>query len=214
MHDAEGETLSDRVEVDVYFDYTCPYVHSAARWLAEVQHQLGPERIAVNWKFFPLEEVNAPPTAEMPIWELPADRRSRGRDSLHAAAAARRQGSEAFTRFHTALLELKHGEGKDHGLRATLEEAASVAGLDPEQFAAALDDRSLLLEIRDDYQHGRQEYGVFGTPTFVFPNGQSAYLQVLPAPPVEEVVPLWEDFVTMVRDRPFLREIKRPKRPE
>ena len=206
--------MSERVEVDVYFDYTCPYVHSAARWLEEVRRQLGPDRLAVNWRFFPLEEVNAPPDAPLPIWELPPDRRSRGRDSLRAAAAARRQGDEAFERFHSALLGLKHEEGKDHGQRATLEEAASRAGLDLAEFSAGLEDPSLLLAIRDDYLHGRQTFGVFGTPTFVFPNGQSAYLQVLPAPPQEEAVPLWEDFVTMVRDRLFLREIKRPKRPE
>jgi predicted DsbA family dithiol-disulfide isomerase len=206
--------LSDRVEVDVYFDYTCPYVHSAARWLKEVRRQLGSEQVAVRWRFFPLEEVNAPPDAPMPIWDLPEDRRSRGRDSLHAAAVARRQGDEAFERFHMALLGLKHEEGKDHGQRATLEEAASRAELDLADFSAGLDDRSLLLAVRDDYLHGRQTLGVFGTPTFVFPNGQSAYLQVLPAPPEEEAVPLWEDFVTIVRDRPFLREIKRPRRPE
>jgi predicted DsbA family dithiol-disulfide isomerase len=206
--------LNERVEVDVYFDYACPYVHSAARWLDDVRRQLGSERVAVTWRFFPLEEVNAPPDAAMPIWDLPADRRSRSRDSLRAAAAARRQGTDEFERFHSALLGLKHEEGKDHGLRATLEEAASRAGLDLAAFSAGLDDPSLLVAIRDDYQQGRQTFGVFGTPTFVFPNGQSAYLQVLPAPPPEEAVPLWEDFVTIVRDRPFLREIKRPRRPE
>lgn len=206
--------MSDRVEVDVYFDYACPYVHSAARWLEEVRRQLGPDRVAVTWRFFPLEEVNAPEDAEFRIWELPPDRRSRGRDSLRAAAAARRQGNEAFERFHSALLGLKHEESKDHGQRETLEEAATRAGLDVAAFSAALEDPALLDAIKDDYLQGRGQLGVFGTPTFVFPNGQSAYLQVLPVPPAEEAVPLWEDFVTIVRDRPFLREIKRPRRPE
>ena len=119
--------MSDRVTVDVYFDFACPYVHSAAAWLREVNRQLGDSRIEVTWKFFPLDQVNAPADADMPIWDLPPDRRSRGRDSFHAAAAARRQGREAFERFHAALLTLKHEEGQDHGKRSTLDEAASRA---------------------------------------------------------------------------------------
>ena len=139
--------MNDRVTVDVYFDFACPYVHSAAAWLREVKRQLGDGIIEVTWKFFPLEEVNAPPDADMPIWDLPPDRRSRGRDSFHAAAAARKQGREAFERFHAALLTLKHEEGQDHGKRSTVDEAASRAGLDLTRFAADLDDSGLLAQI-------------------------------------------------------------------
>ena len=201
----------DRVSVDVYFDFACPYVHSAAAWLREVRRQLGDDRIVITWKLFPLEQINAPEDAEYPIWNLPADRRSRGRDSLHAAVAARRQGREAFDRFHEALLILKHDENQDHGKRSTLDAAAARAGLDLAQFAADLDDRSLLRDIETDYTSGREGFNVFGTPTFVFPNGQAAYLQVLPPPPPDEAVAFWDDFVQNVRDRPYLREIKRPR---
>jgi predicted DsbA family dithiol-disulfide isomerase len=210
----EGAFVSDSVAVDVYFDFSCPYVHSAAAWLREVNRQLGDGGIDVTWKFFPLEQVNAPEDADMPIWDLPVDRRSRGRDSLHAAVAARRQGREAFERFHAALLTLKHEEGQDHGKRSTLDEAASRARLDLTRFAADLEDRALLKEIETDYVTGRDKLGVFGTPTFVFPNGQSAYLRILPPPPAEEAVAFWLDFVREVRDRPYLQEIKRPRRPQ
>jgi predicted DsbA family dithiol-disulfide isomerase len=206
--------VSDPDAVEVYFDFACPYVHSAAVWLREVNRQLGDSRIEVTWKFFPLEQVNAPEDADMPIWDLPPDRRSRGRDSFHAAAAARRQGGEAFERFHAALLTLKHEEGQDHGKRSTLDEAASRAGLDLRRFAADLEDRGLLAEIENDYVAGREGLGVFGTPTFVFANGQSAYLRILPSPPPEEAVAFWLDFVRDVRDRPYLHEIKRPRRPQ
>jgi protein-disulfide isomerase len=198
----------------VYFDFACPYVHSAAAWLREVNHQFGDNPIEVTWKFFPLEEVNAPPDADFPIWDLPSDRRSRGRDSFHAAAAARRQGEEAFERFHAALLTLKHEEGQDHGKRSTLDEAASRARLDLARFAADLGDRGLLAQIKSDYVAGKEELGVFGTPTFVFANGQSAYLRILPPPPTDEAVAFWLDFVRDVRDRPYLQEIKRPRRPQ
>ena len=206
--------MSDRIAVDVYFDFACPYVHSAAAWLREVNRQLGDNCIDVTWKFFPLEQVNAPADADMAIWDLPPERRSRGRDSFHAAAAARRQGPEAFERFHEALLTLKHEEGQDHGQRSTLDEAASRAQLDLPRFAADFENRQLLKDIESDYVAGRDGLGVFGTPTFVFPNGASAYLQIMPPPPPEEAVDFWLDFVRDVRDRPFLREIKRPRRPQ
>ena len=206
--------MNDRVALDVYFDFACPYVHSAAVWLREVRRQLGDDSVAVTWKFFPLEEVNAPPDADMPVWDLPPERRSRGRDSFHAAAAARQQGREAFERFHNELLTLKHEEGQDHGKRSTLDAAASRAGLDLARFAADLDDRGLLSEIKNDYIAGREGLGVFGTPTFVFSDGRSAYLRILPPPPPEEAVAFWLDFVRQVRDRPFLHEIKRPRPPQ
>jgi predicted DsbA family dithiol-disulfide isomerase len=133
---------------------------------------------------------------------------------MHAAVAARRQGGVAFNRFHSALLALKHEEGLDHGKRSTLEEAASRAGLDLERFKIDLDDRDLLREIEDDYLSGRERFGVFGTPTFVFSNGQSAYLRLLPPPPSDEAVSLWEDFLRNVYDRPYLREMKRPQAPQ
>ena len=206
--------MSEHVTLDVYFDFACPYVNSVATWLQEVKRQLGEERIKVNWKFFPLEQVNAPADAEFSIWDLPPDRRSHGRDSMQAAVAARRQGSYSFDRFHVALLALKHDEGLDHGKRSTLEEAATRAGLDLEQFRIDLDNRDLLREIADDYQAGREGHGVFGTPTFVFSNGDSAYLRLLPPPPKEEAVSFWEEFVHDVCDRPYLREIKRPQPPQ
>lgn len=206
--------MSDRVEVEVYFDFGCPFVHSAAVWMDEVNRQLGADAPVVSWKFFPLEQVNAPGDADLPIWDFPADRRSRGRDSLHAAAAARRQGPEGFRAFHLALLRLKHEDGADHGKRTTLEDAARRAHLDLDRFRADLDDRSLLQEIRADYTQAREQHGVFGTPTFVFPNGNAAYVQTLPPPPSAEAVAVWHDFVRFVRDRPYLREVKRTRRPE
>jgi predicted DsbA family dithiol-disulfide isomerase len=205
--------VSERLQVEVYFDYVCPYVNAAAQWLAEINRQLGEDKVEVSWRFFPLEQVNAPAGIEETVWDLPPENRSQARNSMHAAAAAMQQGQDAFERFNLALLSLKHEAGKDHGKRATLEEAAETAGLDLEQFRDGLRDRSLLEKIRDDYLHGRNVHGVFGTPTFVFPNGASAYLQVLPAPPPEDALPLWLDFVRDVQDRPYLREIKRPRRP-
>ena len=171
------------------------------------------DRLAVNWRYFPLEQVNSVEGPDWKLWEQPDDFRSRGLAAFRAAVAARNQGEEAFQRFHQVLLEAKHERGKDHGRRETLEAVAESVGLDRERFGRDLDDRSLLSRIGEDYTEGREQHGVFGTPTFVFPTGAAAYLKLLPPPPPDEAVAVFEDFVRTARDRPYLTEIKRPRRP-
>jgi predicted DsbA family dithiol-disulfide isomerase len=205
--------VSDTIEFDVYYDYGCPYVHAAAVWLDQVKTSLG-DRLQVHWRYFPLEQVNSVEGPDWKLWEQPAAYRSRGRDAFHAAIAARNQGEDAFNRFHLALLHAKHVEGKEHSRRETLLEAAEQANLDLERFQRDLDERSLLAKIGEDYEYAREEYGVFGTPTFVFPDGSSAYIKMRPAAPPEEAVAVFDDFVRTVRDRSYIAEIKRPKKPD
>ncbi len=206
--------MTDRLQVEVYFDYACPFVNAAAKWTDELNRQLGNDWIDFSWRFFPLEQVNAPADSQETVWDLPPENRSQARNSMHAAVAAMRQGKEQFERFNLALLALKHDQGQDHGKRATLDEAARSADLNLDRFHADLEDRSLLTRIRDDYLQGRNVHGVFGTPTFVFPGGESAYLQILPPPPAADAIPFWQEFASNVQNRPYLREIKRTKRPQ
>jgi predicted DsbA family dithiol-disulfide isomerase len=200
------------IKVDIFYDYGCPYVHAAAVWIDRVKAELG-DRLHVNWRYFPLEQVNSDEGPDWKLWEQPADYKSRGRDAFHAAIAARNQGEDAFERFHLALLHAKHVEGKEHSRRATLLEAAEAAKLDLARFERDLDDRSLLGKIGSDFEEGREQHGVFGTPTFVFPNGSSAYIRMRPAAPQEEAVAVFEEFVGTVQGRPYIAEIKRPSKP-
>lgn len=201
--------MAEPVSFEVYFDYACPYVGAASDWLRMVQDQLGDE-LHVSWRFFPLEQVNSENGPDWKLWEQPDEYRSRGLLAFRGAAAARQQGEEAFLRYHHALLHLKNAESREHGKRATVLEAAASADLDVARFEADLDDRSLLASIGEDFEHARDQYRVFGTPTFVFPNGATAYLKMLPAPPPEEAVPVFREFVRTVRDGALVRELKRP----
>lgn len=204
--------MNERYEFDVYFDYACPYVNSAAVWLHHLQGQLG-DQLAVKWRYFPLEQVNSPEGPEWKLWEQPDSHRSRGRPAFQAAIAARLQGDEAFGRFHFSLMHLKHDEGKDHGRPATLRAAAEAAELDLDRFERDRVDRAHLPLIGRDYETGRERFGVFGTPTFVFPNGNAAYLKLMPPPPIEDALPFFEEFIRTARDRPYVAEIKRPTAP-
>jgi hypothetical protein len=64
--------------------------------------------------------------------------------------------------------------------------------------------------MRVDFEHGKNEHGVFGTPTIMFENGQGAYLKLNPKQLPDDPVEFFYDFVDTVRDRPAVMEIKRP----
>lgn len=204
--------MSDRVKVDVFYDYGCPYVHAAALWLKNVQCELG-HKLEIAWRYFPLEQVNSVEGPEWKLWEQPEGYVSRGRGAFHGAIAARQQGDEAFTAFHYGLLNAKHVDGKNHGRRNVAVEVASAAGLDIPRFENDLDDYSLLSAIGPDYEYGRNELGVFGTPTLVFADGSSAYLKMLPPAPPAEAMDTWALITDLVRSHPYIAEIKRPSKP-
>jgi len=158
--------------------------------------------------------VNSAEAPDWKLWEQPDSHRSRGRTAFQAAIAARLQGDEAFDRFHLGLLRAKHEDELDHGKPATLRAVAEAAGLDLDRFERDRTDRAHLPLIGADYTEAKERYGAFGTPTFVFPNGAAIYLKTLPAPPPEDVIPFFEDFVRIASDRPHILEIKRPTKPE
>lgn len=205
--------MSEPIAIDIYYDYGCPYVYRAGMWMRDVQAALG-DALRVTWRYFPLEQVNSAEGPEWKLWEQPEGYRSRGLPAFRAAEAARRQGDEAFAAIHVALLRARHEDGADIAKRETLVSTAKATGLDLDRFERDLGDRALLAAIGRDYMQGREELGVFGTPTFVFANGGAAYLKLKDVPSGDAALPLFEEFMQTVRDRPIVEEIKRPRKPE
>ncbi len=171
------------------------------------------DRLSIEWLSFPLEQVNSIYGPEWKLWEQPDDVRSKGLWAFRAAEAARRQGPEAFERFHLALLAARHVDGQDLAEREVLLDTAREAGLDLPRFERDLADRSLLPRIGEDYERGVAEHGIWGTPTLVFNGQQAAYLKMRPAPPPDQAVKLFEELLDIVHDRPYIFEIKRPRQP-
>lgn len=168
--------------------------------------------LELHWRYFSLEQVNQKHGPDWKLWEQPESYPSRGRLAWKGAEAARQQGPEAFERFHLALLRLRHEESWELTRPETIVEAARRAGLDLEQFqrdfqAATLDG------LARDHEEGVQRYGVFGTPTLVFPGGRAAYLKLRPLPPESEYPAVWERLKDIIAGRPYIEEIKRPVPP-
>ena len=57
-----------------------------------------------------------------------------------------------------------------------------------------------------------RENGVFGTPTFLFENGHTAYMKTF-IPPKGEAVEVFDSFVSLFGGRTYIGEIKSPQPP-
>jgi len=195
------------MEFELYFDYLCPFVYRASLLLASVAAERSPD---VSWRYFSLTQVNSKDDG-WTIWDAPAADRVRGRLAFKAAEAARRQGR--FDVFHPALLAARHQARSDIDDVRVIEQVAEDSGLDLERFRLDVDDPSIMQALARDHMQAVAKHGVFGTPTFVFPNGASAYIRLAEAPTGAEAVDLYDRRIGMAADEPRVLEIKRPVRP-
>ena len=165
----------------------------------------------VDWRYFSLTQVNNKEEG-WTVWEAPASEQPRGQLAFKAAEAARRQG--AFDRLHVPLLEARHVHQRKLEDPDVVREVAAEAGLDMARFERELEASDILEPLARDHQAAVGEHGVFGTPTFVFPNGASAYVRVRPSPEGNAALELFDELASTIESRPYVLEIKRPIKPE
>lgn len=162
---------------DLYVDFLCPYAWRGVELAAVLRG--GGE--AFRLRHFSLTQGNHPDNREGVQWWLTDQPLGEGDrfqqaslSAFLAAQAAARQGENAAWAFTLALFRAHH-EQKLPLEEATFLEVARTAGLKLEGFAADRQDApglraSLRLELE-----AAAEIGVFGTPTFVLPDGSAAY---------------------------------------
>lgn len=164
---------------EIYFDFLCPYAWRGV----ELAAVLRGEGEAFTLRHFSLTQGNHPENAgqDVPVWWLTdqplgeGDRYQQASlPAFLAAQAAARQGEEATWAYTLALFRAHHER------RLPLEEttfvgAAQEAGLNMESWSADRQDESgLRASLRAELAEAA-EIGVFGTPTFVLPDGSAAY---------------------------------------
>jgi len=195
------------MEFELYFDYLCPYVYRASLLLANVAAE---RPASIRWRYFSLTQVNSREEG-WTVWGAPAGERVRGRLAFKAAEAARRQ--DRFDAFHGALLGARHQHRLDIDDIDVVEQVAEDAGLEVGRFRRDIADPGILEALERDHLHAVGTHGVFGTPTFVFPNGASAYIRLAEAPSGTDAVHLFDSLLAIAADEPRVLEIKRPARP-
>src|SRR5215469_11133344 len=127
-----------------YGDYECPYTRQSTNVVRAIQQQLG-DQLCFVYRNFPLTEIHP--------------------HALHAAFAAEAAAEQGkFWEMHDYIFHHQHTlEDSD------LEQFAEAVGLDLQQYARAMAERSSLARIEEDVEGGERS-GVRGTPTF-FING-------------------------------------------
>jgi predicted DsbA family dithiol-disulfide isomerase len=194
---------------DVFFDYLCPFVYRVARMLDEVRSS-GARPIEVRWRYFSLTQVNSKDDG-WTLWDAPTSETVRGRLAFKAAEAARRQGR--FDDLHMPLLEARHRDRLDLDDQTVIDRVASDAGLDLERFAADLSAPDILDGVARDHREAVGEHGVFGTPTFLFADGASAYVRLAGPGDDGDAVEVFDRLLSIAAGEPRILEIKRPRRP-
>lgn len=201
------------IELDLYYDYNCPFVYRSALMLDSVRAS-GERDVKVGWRFFSLTQVNyRPQSAEdaWTVWGAAEAEHVRGRLAFKAAEAARRQG--AFDSFHLALLHARHRDRLDIESEEIVEQIAEASRLDLDRFREDVADPGILGALERDHLEGRARHGVFGTPTYVFPGGGASYVRLAQAPTGAEALSVFDRIVAVAKDEPTILEIKRPVRP-
>ena len=166
----------------------------------------------VEWHPFVLEQANSKEGPDWMIWEQPPDHPSRGMLALKAGEAAKRQGNEAFDNFHLTLLIARHQARKDLMDLNVILDVAKEAGLDIGRLQEDLRDPPILKAIAESHTGATEKYGVFGVPTFVYPNGSSVFLKIL-YPSQEESVEVYDSLTKLMSRWVNIGEIKRPQPP-
>jgi predicted DsbA family dithiol-disulfide isomerase len=197
------------MEFEVFYDYLCPFVYRTSILLQNVQDS-GERALEVRWRYFSLTQVNSKDDG-WTVWEAPEAERVRGRLAFKAAEAARRQ--DGFEDFHMRLLGARHRDRVDIDDLAVVERVAEESGLDLDRFRKDVADPGILSALARDHQGAVAEHGVFGTPTFVFPGGATAYVRLSEAPDAAGSLGIFERMVSIAAEEPRILEIKRPVKP-
>ena len=192
---------------DVFYDYLCPFVYRASVLLQNVRDS-GQRPIDIRWRYFSLIQVNSKDDG-WTIWDA-LDSEARGRLAFKAAEAARRQG--AFDDFHMALLRARHEKRVDIDDVAVVERVAEDSGLDLDRFRTDIADPQIVSALERDHRAAVAEYGVFGTPTFVFDAG-AAYVRLSEPPEASDSVAIFDRVISIAAEEPRILEIKRPVKP-
>ena len=180
-------------------------------WLESVKEETDTE-LDINWRGFLLEQINNKQDPSWKVWDQPDDYEFRSLWALRAGEAAKKQGNEAFQKFHIALLRARHEDRVNIGDKDILMEVGGSVGLDLERLRTDMEDSSVKDKIVADHLEAVETFGVFGTPTFVFPNGASAFVKMLKPPPGKATRTL-ELLSEMMSEQIYIGEIKRPQPP-
>ncbi len=179
-------------------------------WLDRVKNEID-SNVDIAWRSFSLEQQNSKEGDDWKVWEQGEDFESRGMLAHRAGVAARNQDGDLTDRFVLALLTARHVDLIDLRDRDAILKVARDTGLDMERFEADLDSGETLNTIAGDHEEAATE-GIFGTPTYVFPDAKPAFLKMF-APDQDKAADVWNGVRALSESTLGFGELKRPQPP-
>lgn len=188
----------------VTWDYRCPFARNAN------EHLLDGLAAGADWEVtfspFSLGQVHVA-EGEPDVWDAPD--KDTGLIALQAGVVVRDSFPDQFRALHRSLFAARHDQGlqlRDRGVvRAVLE----ANGLPADDVFAAVDDGTVLKQVRSEHEAMAEHFHVWGVPTFVM-SGEAAFARLMtrPAGDAKTAVRTIERVLDLLEGFPALNEFK------
>ena len=189
--------------VTVYYDYVCPFAWRGAELAEQVAPALD---LTFEWRHFSLYQSNYAGGNGWQLWNQKLsfdDDGDKGLLPFMASCAARRQGREKHAVFRLELMRARYRDHKPFSLK-TLREVAEVANLDLPRFESDLSNPECRTVLAHEHHYAVSQ-NVFGTPTFSFESGHTAYFRLKAFPcSTAEAVELFTNYRSLLERYPYL----------
>ena len=189
------------MQMDIYYSYACRESYLVYAWLNTVNKS--GQALDIHWRPFAIQMDGINEYWKQP-W-ITANSELRG---FIAAEAARRQGNEAFLRFHDALEQAVHEQFLELGDETTLIVAAQQATLNVDQFQANLHNPQLAQAAQNSHMQAVERWNVSGTPTLVFPDGHSLHLELTEIPSETDALEMFQVIESLTSRLPYIRQFQ------
>lgn len=191
----------------VWVDFLCPWARIGAHWIRNVE-ATGQLDLELEFKSFSLENINLPEEASADeLWATATERRG-----LFPAAAAKwvqTQAPESFADYQRRMFDARHVDHEKIGQPAVTAQILSNAGLDGEAIVKDISENPKWLEAARADHDEADTLGIFGVPTFVFPDAAPAFVRLLEITEGDRAFEIYND-VRTASINPTIHEIKRP----
>jgi hypothetical protein len=204
---------SGKLELDLFFDFLCPFTFQTFLWLSDVKELMGAENVDLRLNFLSLAQINRK-DENWNIWEQKPDNAdAKGLlNFLAGAAILKSGGQEALQKFYKEYGLLIHRD-KQEGNQATLEKAASSAGITTDVLKPVFsgDIADGLAKLKADHTVGATKYKAFASPTVVFEEEHPVFVKMMPRPSKDTALEVFQNVMSVAMVHPNVLEIKSTK---
>jgi len=146
----------------VTWDYRCPFARNAH------EHILTALEAGADWdvRFVPfsLGQVHVA-EGDTDVWDEPA--KDTGIEALQAGVLVRDRWPDKFRAVHRDLFAARHDHGLKLNERDVVRDVLERHGIDVDEVFAAIDDGTVLKQIRTEHEAAVEHHNVWGVPTFL-----------------------------------------------